>query len=441
MSFYTERFASFSRQALYQSLDDELRRFIREIGFRYYLSFQELRYVVEIAVDLRMWEEPSLAELWCKFEQSTQLEGRQRKEKLLQNLKDRWISLREQETVYSHASPPTSNKKKVVVRKGDNAVFGMCPVASDKTVCCNLRTIDAVQGCGLACSYCSIQTFYDSKNIAVEGNLSKKLQDIRLDSKKNYHFCSGQSSDSLVLGNQKGILDALFEFAFMNPNVFLELKTKSKNIAFLLDTEIPSNIVVSWSLNPQIIIDHEEHLTASEKQRLTAARAVADRGIRIGFHFHPMVHYRGWQNDYMTLIQTVLSMFSDKEVAFVSFGTLTFIKPAIHSLRLKGIRSKVLQIPMEEVAGKLSYSMQTKEEMFQTAWKLFQPWHDTVFFYLCMESRELWESVFGFCYDSNEAFERALFDHVSSKLNSSSQGNLWLNKYEPLSPPRRCQER
>ena len=419
---YDKRFALFTEQALYQSLDDELQTFIRKIGFQYILSFQELRQIVEIAVDFRMWEELPLPERWSQLEQATQSEGRLRKEKLIRSLKDHWLLLKNQETVYtgqkkSFLSPSGSKKKKTIIQKENRTVFGMCPVASEKTVCCNLRTIDAVQGCGLACSYCSIQTFYDPAIIAVEENLSGKLRNIHLDPEKNYHICSGQSSDSLILGNQNGTLDALFEFARSNPNCILELKTKSKNIAFLLESEVPENILVCWSLNPQIVIDNEEHLTASEWDRLTAARQVADRGIRLGFHFHPIIHYQGWKSDYVKLIQTVLTMFSEEEIVFISFGSLTFIKPAIQSLRLKGLPSKVLQIPMEETAGKYSYPVDTKKELFQTVWNAFQPWHDTVFFYLCMETRELWESVFGFCYDSNEQFEHALFNHVSQKLN------------------------
>ena len=136
-----------------------------------------------------------------------------------------------------------------------------------------------------------------------------------------------------------------------------------------------------------------------------------------------MVYYRGWQNDYTTLIREVISMFSADEIALVSFGTLTFIKSAIKNLRLKALPSKVLQMPMENVAGKSSYPVSIKEELFRTAWQAFTPWHDSVFFYLCMESRALWQSVFGFCYDSNDAFAQALFGQVSKKLPQNFLGH------------------
>lgn len=417
-----ERLESLNEQPLYGSLDDDSQLFIRDLTLRYRLTFQELRRLIQIATDLQMWSEPPLVAQWTELERESAGNGEQRKKKLLAALGLRWRTLRDEITAYSPTPPPhplpSESKRKVRSNEGENEVFGMCPVASEKTVCCNLRTIDAIQGCGFGCSYCSVQTFYEPKSISVETNLAEKLKRVRLDPHKKYHVGSGQSADSLFLGNRSGILTAQLEFAARNPNVLLEFKTKSKNMGAILEADVPANVFVSWSLNPKIIIDNEERLTASLEDRLAAARRVANKGVLVGFHFHPMIHYRGWKEDYTDLIQAVTSTFSPQEVALVSFGTLTFIKPAIKSLRLKGLPSKVLQIPMEETAGKLSYPTRLKEEMFGVAWEAFRGWHDGVFFYLCMESRELWESVFGFCYEDNEAFEIALLDQVCGKIES-----------------------
>ena len=425
---YSERFALFTGETLYSSLDSTLQENIQKIGFKHRLTFQELRQITEIAADFQMWEEPGLPEQWSELEKPLKGHGKSVKKILFRKLKDRWNSLKNRRTVYqSGQAPPrssVSSGKKVTAQNSENTVFGWCPVASEKTVCCNLRTIDAVQGCSFGCSYCSIQTFYDSKHIPVDVNLHEKLQSVVLDPQKRYHIGSGQSSDSLLLGNKNGVLDAQFDFARKNPNIALELKTKSKNITCLLEMDVPKNVFVSWSLNPQIIIENEEHLTASENDRLEAARAVADKGIRVGFHFHPMVYYNSWRDDYEQLIGRVLSTFSPDEVALVSFGTLTFTKPVVNNLRIKGLQSKVLQIPMEDAAGKLSYPFHIKEEMFTTAWQAFRPWKDHVFFYFCMEDRKLWESVFGYCYEKNEEFEDALCNQVFQKLNGHGKKKL-----------------
>ena len=419
---YSARFGKFSENALYQSIDPQLQVSIRDTGFRHGLSYQELRQITEIAIDLDMWGEPSLIEQVRQLERELKSNGSyDDKKTIIDILRDRWISLKQQETRYGTPNKRLNNRpesRKVIASDGDQNVFGMCPVASEKTVCCNLMTIDAVQGCSLGCSYCSIQTFYTDGKIVVEKNLSEKLKAIPLNPDKNYHIGSGQSSDSLAIGNRNGVLDAQLDFARNNSNIILEFKTKSKNIDYLLKTDVPHNVFVSWSLNPQLFIEQEEHGTASMNQRLAAARALADKGMIVGFHFHPIVHYQGWEKDYHDLIQKVLTGFSPYEVGMVSMGTLTFIKPAIRKLRMTGIKSKVLQIPMDDASGKRSYPKSTKKMIFQFVLNEFSPWHNKVFFYMCMEERELWEAVFGNCYENNVEFEEALYQHVSSKMVS-----------------------
>jgi spore photoproduct lyase len=422
----SKRLSLLRENALFRSLNTETRDFIVSIASRHRLTFQQLLQLTEIDIDLRMWDEPPVVEQWIELEkQVTQDSDRKAGRIIFERLRQQRLLLIHKETVYGHPARPLSRdwtKKKITTHEGNNTVFGMCPVASEKTVCCNLRTIDAVHGCGFGCNYCSIQTFYQPSDISVDRNLATKLGNISLDPQKNYHICSGQSSDSLFVGDRFGVLTALLDFARRNPNIILELKTKSKNITALLKADVPRNIFVSWSLNPQAVIDHEEYFTAALSERLAAARSVADKGILTGFHLHPMIHYCGWQSDYNALIQKVMSMFSGKEIALVSFGTLTFIKPTIKNLRMKALPSKVLQMPLEEAAGKLSYPVRIKEKMFRTVWQAFTPWHDSVFFYLCMENRELWQSVFGFCYDNNDAFEKALLRQVSGKVSQDLLG-------------------
>jgi len=98
-------------------------------------------------------------------------------------------------------------------------------------------------------------------------------------------------------GNREGILDALFLFAKENPNVILEFKTKSDNIKYFLGHEVPNNILCTWSLNTPTIIKNEEHLSASLDKRLASARAVADKGVKVGFHFHPKGGTREGEGD------------------------------------------------------------------------------------------------------------------------------------------------
>ena len=415
---YISKLKLLENDSIYASLGKESKNVIAHVGEKYNFSFQELRQLTEISVDFKMWNENPISKYIETIE--SDLKKKHDKKIILVELKKVWNALKSSKVSYEDVPSKDYYRpdlRKVKYIESDNKVLGMCPVASDKTVCCNLMTVDAIQGCGLGCSYCSIQTFYTDGKISIDKNLSEKLNNITLDPNKNYHIGSGQSSDSLAMGNAGGVIDAQLDFARNNPNIIFEFKTKSKNIKYLLDTDVPKNVFVSWSLNPQVFINNEEHGTASISQRLASARALSDNGILVGFHFHPIVFYDNYQKDYSDIIQNLRNMFSCDEIAMISMGTLTFIKSAIKKLRKTGLNTKVLQIPMADAAGKSSYSLEIKKEIFNHVYKEFSFWHEKVFFYLCMEESIVWEMVFGSYYDNNEQFENALFNSVYSKMN------------------------
>jgi len=243
------------------------------------------------------------------------------------------------------------------------------------------------------------------------------LAKIELQNDRRYHIGTGQSSDALVWGNRNGILDDLMDFARQNPNVLLEFKTKSDNISYFLENDIPANIVCSWSLNPQIIIDNEEHYTASLEKRLSSARAVADKGIKVSFHFHPIIYYDDWTSAYPEIAQTIMRQFKPEEILFISFGSVTFIKPVIPQIRERGMPTKILQMDfVTDPHGKLTYSDEIKINKFRLMYETFQSWQNKVFFYLCMEKAKLWDPSFGYVYKTNEEFEQALLESSFTKI-------------------------
>jgi len=425
-SNYLDKFDNKLEHTLFNKLDKVNQITTRNIAVENRFTLQELRIFIESTIDLNIWNEESLISHWHHWRQSTDLEGREFKKWAFGKLEELLLELREKENDYSDglAKNPSYRNQKITTlhQTSDTKIFGRCPVYSNATLCCNLQTIDAVKNCGFGCSYCSIQTMYTDDNILFDEHFGQKLEAIELDPNKHYHIGTGQSSDALMWGNTNGILDDLFRFARKWPNALIEFKTKSKNVGYLLQSDVPNNIMCSWSLNPDIIIENEEHLTPNLNKRLNVARSIADKGIRIGFHLHPMVIHKGWQQNYLELINDVIDQFHTDEVLFISFGSLTFPKPIIRKIRSYGIQSKIHQIPMvSNPEGKMTYPDEIKEQLFRHAYESFKPWHGKVFFYLCMEEKKLWNLTFGESFEDNKAFENTLIESALKKIARTEQ--------------------
>ncbi len=413
---YKDRFKVHLPKTNFAKLPLQTQEFIRQKAYLYEFSFQELKQLIDFAIDFRMWHENDISQVFKK-------EYANRKS-AFNDIRDIWNNLKTKPNSYVKFSKQLykDDIRKVSFSKfeGDKSALGSCPVASANTRCCNLLTLDAVQSCGFDCSYCSIQSFYNQNIIGFDKNFKENLKNLKLDPKQTYHIGTGQSSDSLMWGNKEGILDALFEFARTNPNVILEFKTKSDNIKYLLENDVPKNIICTWSLNTHTIIENEEHLTASLEKRVQAAKLVSQKGVLVGFHFHPIVQYENYLEEYGEVYQTLIDNFEPSKVALVSFGTLTFIKPVIQKIRSRNFKSKILQMPFCDANKKQSYPLEIKKQMFEHAYESFKPWHKDVYFYLCMEDQSLWKEVFGYEYSSNNQMEEFMKMSYMNKINNNS---------------------
>ncbi len=411
MKEYEDKFESLIGKTNFKQLSKEAQAHFKERSLFYRFSFQELKQLTDMAIDFSMWNETGISELLDREYTS--------KKEAFNSIRTIHHALQNRPNSYENfdvSDHKVDQKFSFVEKEEETLALGMCPVASPNTRCCNLMTLDAVESCGFDCSYCSIQSFYNQNKIGFDANLAEKLKKLELDPNMTYHIGTGQSSDSLMWGNRAGILDALFEFARCNPNVILEFKSKSDNISYLLENDVPHNILCTFSLNTKTIVENEEHLSASLEKRINAARRLADKGVKIGFHFHPIVEYENYLQEYGEVYAQLVEQFKPEEVVMISLGTLTFIKPVIKKLRVRNFKSKILQMPLIDANGKQSYPLETKREMFKHAYDAFASWHGKVFFYLCMEDHSLWREVFGYEYATNNHFEEEMLNAYRSKI-------------------------
>ncbi|MCK4710858.1 MAG: DNA photolyase, partial [Gammaproteobacteria bacterium] len=184
-----------SDQPFYLLLNSEAKQFLSEQASALRLSVQDCRQSCEIALDLQMWGGDTIKDVWPD-ENSFNITGKARKQQIMKQLRSVWENHKSQQNQYpadSTAAKISAAAKPQAIHK-EKLGLGRCPVASPKTLCCNLQTLDAVDNCGYGCSYCSIQSFFDGKQINFDKGFADKLKNLQLDPDKTYHIGTGQSS-------------------------------------------------------------------------------------------------------------------------------------------------------------------------------------------------------------------------------------------------------
>ncbi len=295
--------------------------------------------------------------------------------------------------------PMTEAKKMLFLTRFQGETVKTCQGLGDY-VCCEYRTISLVSNCHLECSYCILQDYLKNNPvITLFVNVEEILQGVAsyLDKNPSRHFRigTGELSDSLALDPITGFSQALVPFAASQPNMTLELKTKSDQVDQLLDLDHRGRTVISWSVNPQNYITQEEHKCSSLMARLNAARKVADAGYPVAFHFDPLLDFDDWKNEYRGLVKLISEMFAPSDIAWVSMGSLRFTPGLAATVKERWPKSRLLDGELfPNTDGKVRYLRTIREELYSFVKGELEEAFPQTTNYLCMESSPVWKNVY-----------------------------------------------
>ena len=286
-----------------------------------------------------------------------------------------------------------------IINEG-NDFFKKCPCTKG-ALNCGYHIFNLGFGCIFECTYCYLQDYTNSPGIILPANINRFF-----DRFNSYLACrktakitgmrigTGEFSDSLVLDEITRYSLPIIEFFRKQKEVTFEFKTKSAKVGNLLKARRAGNIVISWSLNPQSIINENEFFTASLKERLDAALRCQDAGYRVGFHFDPVINFSGWQDEYRLLIEKLFIRIKPKHIAWISIGTFRFNPGLKQIIERRFPGNKILN---EELLlgydNKLRYSSFVRYNIYKKMLEMLFKHSRKLKVYLCMEEASIWKAL------------------------------------------------
>ena len=320
----------------------------------------------------------------------------------------------------STSNPIGTGKKNLFITPFYGRRLKPCPGTSQH-ICCGYYVINAITNCPMDCSYCVLQGYLNNPFLTLYSNwddLLKEIESFLSDHPQRFlRLGTGELSDSLALDSIFPLSQLLISFFAERNNGILELKTKSAEVNHLLHLNHRGKTVFSWSLSPTKMIEEEETRTASLQERMDAAKRCQERGYPIGFHFDPIIYHEGWEKGYQETILSLFKRIDPKRVIWISLGGFRYPPQlkAIAKERFPNTRIFLGELfPGKD--GKFRYFKEIRIEMYQKMADWLRDVDPSLFVYLCMESREVWEKVFGWAPgDSqhlNQMFEERVKEFV-----------------------------
>ena len=283
-----------------------------------------------------------------------------------------------------------------------------CPCTKNH-IGCNYWILNLGFGCPYDCSYCFLQQYANFPGIMLPANLDDffgRFDELARKIKFPIRIGTGEFCDSLALDNITNYSNQLINF-FRKKEVFFELKTKSNNIENILKTKSAKNIIISWSINPQAIIDTEEFTVATLNERVQAAGKIQAAGYSLAFHFDPIIHTPNWQKLYQ---QAIGKLYENLKPPFkwISLGTLRGTRKLKNVAEMRFANSNIFY--GELLLGsdkKLRYPNFLRKEIFKFIYKTIRSYDQNTPVYLCMEDKDCWGAI-------------------NTRINSSSQAEQYL---------------
>ena len=295
-------------------------------------------------------------------------------------------------------SDPGAEKQRLLLTVQKGRFFEPCPGTPDY-ICCGYYVLNTAVGCPYDCTYCYLNTYQNVPFITMYVNVDKLIDEVcctvRESSKRVYRLGNGEYSESLALEPITGFTQEVLPSLLKEQNIVFELKTKSTQIDSLDKLEQKNRVVVAWSLNPDGIVSSEERKAPSLMERVKAAKRCVDMGFRVAFHFDPIIHYEGWEEGYKEVIDMLEVNIPSDRIAWISLGCLRFSRPMIPILEKRYPGSKLIYgeiFPGDD--GKLRYFRHLRVRLLKYVLCHVRKVFPSVFTYLCMESKDVWNLVY-----------------------------------------------
>ena len=141
------------------------------------------------------------------------------------------------------------------------------------------------------------------------------------------------NTDLLAFENILPITNDWIQFAKQNLDLNLEIRTKSALYHSIKDTKPSYQILLAWTLSPDRVVKKYELNTPPLSKRISAIKSALDDGWKVRLCFDPILHYDGWENDYLELFNKVKSSLNLDQVFDITVGVFRMSNDYFNRIR------------------------------------------------------------------------------------------------------------
>lgn len=223
-----------------------------------------------------------------------------------------------------------------------------------------------IMNCVFDCEYCYLQGMYPSGNMVIFVNYEDYFSKIESILKEHsMYICISYDTDLLAMENITGLTQKWINFSSMHTNLKIEIRTKSAyDISYF--TDVCERVIFAWTLSPDFIAEHYEHLTPPLAARIAGIKKSISSGYTTRLCFDPMIYIPDYKKIYSELYKNVFDEIDADKILDASLGLFRISSSYIKSMRKKRT-SAITSYPYANIDGVCGYEQKKSDEMLDFA--------------------------------------------------------------------------
>jgi len=179
-----------------------------------------------------------------------------------------------------------------------------------------------VLNCLYDCEYCYLQGMYPSAYPVLFVNHQDYFTATSdfLKTHGSLYLCISYDTDLLTFEKLVPYCSKWIDFARENPNLTIELRTKSGLYSAIASSTPPDNVVLAWTLSPESIAKTVEHRTPGASKRIKSLSEAVNDGWKVRLCFDPVTLSSDWYRQYSELLDATFREIKPENIFDVSFG-------------------------------------------------------------------------------------------------------------------------
>jgi spore photoproduct lyase len=231
-----------------------------------------------------------------------------------------------------------------------------------------------ILNCLYNCDYCYLQGMYPSGNIVVFVNHEDFVAATKEKLRSNpMYLCISYDTDLLAFENIVPFCSRWIKLASEEPDITIEIRTKSANYKSISHLKPVNNIILAWTVSPQPVIESYEKDTPSLQSRLNAIGAAINDGWKVRLCFDPVIRTERWREDYTQCIEIVMRTLPAHQLHDISVGVFRMNSNYLQRIQRQRTDTPILYYPFATVTKTSTYPAAEREEMIQFILRSLQP--------------------------------------------------------------------